>query len=87
VSDITDTTETITLNTGDIDDIADILGRVCDFLVHGDADATGQLRQFLAGRAAPEALASWIAELGSRLFWRLSPGHDSSSQQPPQICT
>jgi hypothetical protein len=55
----TDPNNAITLSSRDIDGL---LGRVAEFLLHGDPDNIGQLREFVTGRSPSPTLTSWIGE-------------------------
>lgn len=66
----TDFPELITISRGDIEDIAHILGRLEDFLLH-ETDPTELTRFLAADGTSPQSLTRWVAELASYLRRRL----------------
>jgi hypothetical protein len=62
----------LSFNRHDIDEIAYILGRLEDFLLHGDEQATLGVAGFLTN-SSPPWLARWIGELASHLRHQAHP--------------
>jgi hypothetical protein len=67
-----ETTELIALHRCDVDEIAYLLARLEDFLLHGDEAGGRHVSQFLINDSH-EWLARWIGELTSHLRRQLFP--------------
>jgi len=64
--------EWITLNRCDVEEIAYLLGRLEDLLLHGDDEVTRHVTEFLTN-SSPEWVGRWVGELASHLRRRLFP--------------